>query len=71
MRISIDYTKGKPHAHYSTNIDEDKILHLYLSEIRKEKIQKKLNIPRSPIYCILKRERVRMRTIIDYQKKKK
>ena len=70
-RISKDYTKGKPRRRYSKNIDEDEILRLYLSGLSIEKIQKQMNISRGPIDRVLRREHVQMRTIVDYQKKKK
>ena len=69
MRISRDYSKGKP-LKCNKNIDEEEILRLYQSGLSKEKIQKKLNISRGPIDRVLKREHVQMRTIVDYQKKK-
>lgn len=70
MRISRDYMKGKPKKQ-SKNIDEGEILRLYQSGLSKEKIQKRLNISRGPIDRVLRREQVQMRTIVDYQKKKK
>lgn len=69
MRISRDYSKGKP-LKCNKNIDKEEILRLYQSGLSKEKIQKKLNISRGPIDRVLKREHVQMRTIVDYQKKK-
>lgn len=62
--------KGKPKKQ-SKNIDEGEILRLYQSGLSKEKIQKRLNISRGPIDRVLRREQVQMRTIVDYQKKKK
>lgn len=70
MRISRDYMKGKPKKQ-SKNIDEGEILRLYQSGLSKENIQKRLNISRGPIDRVLRREQVQMRTIVDYQKKKK
>ena len=70
MRTSRDYMKGKPKKQ-SKNIDEGEILRLYQSGLSKEKIQKRLNISRGPIDRVLRREQVQMRTIVDYQKKKK
>lgn len=71
MRTIKDYSREGSRKKRNTNIDEDEILRLYLSGLSKEKIGKKLNISQGPIDRVLKREKVQMRTIEDYRKKKK
>ena len=71
MRTIKDYSREGSRKKRNTNIDEDEILRLYLSGLSKEKIGKKLNISQGPIDRVLKREKVQMRTIDDYRKKKK